>query len=110
MYFSQFWKFLLLVVSGSPTCDATFYDFPAQWPGGANGNFYIRFPTPVSSWTIRVQFASAVNTLSVWNGVVISGSGTVCTFKDAGYNAGQIAGASLTLGFQVTLVLFYRLH
>jgi len=98
------------LVLGSPTCDTTFYDFPAQWTGGANGNFYIRFPTSVSTWTINVQFSSAVNTLSVWNGVVLSCAGSACTFKDASYNAGQSAGSSLTLGFQVPLMIVKKLH
>jgi hypothetical protein len=57
--------------SGAPVCDDTFYDYPDQWTGGANGNFYIKFPNTVSGWTIRVTFSSPVTQLSVWNGAGI---------------------------------------
>ena len=93
----------LFILSGGPACDATFYNYPNQWTGGANGNFFINFPTTVSAWTVKVQFASAVNSLSVWNGASISCSGAICTFSNAGYNGPQNAGTSLTLGFQVNV-------
>jgi hypothetical protein len=37
-----------------PQCDASFYDYPYQWTGGANGNFYIKFPSTVSAWNIQM--------------------------------------------------------
>jgi len=90
-----------LIILGGPACDASFYNYPYQWTGGANGNFFINFPTTVSAWTVNVQFASPVNSMSVWNGASISCSGAVCTFSNAAYNGPQNAGTSLTLGFQV---------
>ena len=91
-------------VLGAPTCGPTFYDYPSQWTGGANGNFYLRFPVTVSTWKVTVQFSSSVNSLSVWNGANSACAGSTCTFTDAGYNAIQALGASLPLGFQVKFI------
>jgi hypothetical protein len=90
-------------ILGGSSCGPTFYDYPYQWPGGANGYFYLKFPVAVATWTVTVQFSSSVNGLSVWNGANINCAGSTCTFTDAGYNANQAIGASLTLGFQVKL-------
>jgi hypothetical protein len=88
--------------SGTPVCDARFYAYDAyQWTGGANGHFFVTFPTAVSSWKITVQFASAVNSLNAYTGTNSPCSGATCSFTNAGYNGVQSAGASLTLGFQV---------
>ena len=94
---------------GAPTCEPTFYDYPYQWMGGANGDFYLNFPVAVSTWTVTVQFSSNVNSLSVWNGANSACAGSTCTFTDAGYNANQVLGASLTLGFQVEDFLFWTM-
>jgi hypothetical protein len=94
---------LLYCLPGGSACDAIFSIYSYQWTGGANGNLYIKFPSSVSAWTINVQFAAAVRSLSVWDGTSISCSGAVCTFSNAAYNGAQNAGTTITLGFQVNL-------
>ena len=93
-----------------PKCDANYiaYD-PNPWTGGANGNFYIPFAKAVTGWSVKVTFATAVNGLSVWNGVGGGCTSTVCSFTDAGYNKQQSAGTKLTLGFQVRLFCCFAL-
>ena len=101
------WKTFIITfdILGAPTCGPIFYDYPSQWNGGANGDFYIKFSVAVSTWKITVQFSSNVNSLSVWNGANSACAGSTCTFTDAGYNAVQGLGVSLTLGFQVKFIL-----
>jgi hypothetical protein len=92
---------LPLIFLGTSACGPTFYDYPYQWSGGANGNFYLKFLVAVAAWTVTVQFSSSVNSLSVWDGANINCAGSTCSFTNAGYNGNQALGASLTLGFQV---------
>lgn len=84
-----------------PPCGPSFFDYPNQWSGGANGNFFLNFPMTVSSWSVQVTFSVNINTLSVWNGDNIQCTGSACTFTDAVYNKNQGGGTALTLGFQV---------
>ena len=94
------------VFLGASVCGSLFYDYPYQWTGGANGNFYIKFSSAAKTWKVTVQFDSNVNGLSVWNGAHISCSGSICSFWNAGYNANQAQGTFLTLGFQVLSFVF----
>ena len=94
------------VFLGASVCGPLFYDYPYQWTGGANGNFYIKFSSAAETWKVTVQFDSNVNGLSVWNGAHISCSGSICSFWNAGYNANQAQGTFLTLGFQVLSFVF----
>ncbi len=93
--------FVIISFAGTSQCDATVYSYSYQWTGGADGSFFIRFPTTVSAWRISVQFYSTINSLSVWDGTNIACSGSVCSFTNKYYNGYQSAGAQLTLGFQV---------
>ena len=98
----------ILLASGIPVCSKFYaYDVP-QWIGGANGKFFVNFPTALTSWIIKVQFASEVLSLYAFIGANSTCSGSVCTFRNAPYNGAQPAGASLTLGFQVYMVIFYK--
>jgi len=86
-----------------PICGPSSFDYPFEWSGGANGNFYLKFPTTVSSWSVQVSFCANITTMSVWNGANIQCTGSDCTFTDAIYNSNQGRDTTLKLGFQVKI-------
>ena len=93
-------------MADGPICGPSYFDYPFEWSGGANGNFYVNFPSTVSSWSVQVTFSANINTLSVWNGANIQCNGLDCTFTDAIYNSNQGRGTTLKLGFQVKIIQF----
>ena len=70
----------------SAKCGSSQYSYSDQWNGGANGKLLLTFPASAANgWTIKVQFSSNVNSLTIYSGKYSKCiSATVCTFSNAG--------------------------
>lgn len=71
----------------------------SDWGSGFTGAVVVKNTgaSPVASWSVNLTMPSTLS--SVWNGKIVSKSGSISTISDVGWNATIPAGGQVEFGF-----------
>ena len=79
--------------------DAVKFVVTSDWGSGFNGDVTIKNITTaaMANWTVTFNFDGQIS--SLWNGVLVSRSGSLYTVRNESWNGALAVGASATFGF-----------
>ncbi len=90
---------LLLAALASQMQASVSYRTSSDWGSGFNGQISIVNDTgsPIGNWTVSFDFAPSID--SIWNGVIVSHSGTHYVVGPASWNSQIAVGTTGAIGF-----------
>ena len=83
----------------APVDPAVSFEVTSDWGSGFNGDVTVTNTqaAAVTDWTVSFDFDGEIS--SLWNGEIVSRSGSTYTVKNAPWNGSLAAGASASFGF-----------
>ena len=85
--------------AGDGGCIGELNDFH-NWESGVSGRFQITVPDDTESWEMTIEFDQPMESIEAYEGSGEACDGTTCTFANEIWNGVQLAGNTLSLGFQ----------
>ena len=71
-----------------------------NWESGVSGRFQITVPDDTETWEMMIEFDQPMDSIEAYEGSGEACDGNICTFSNEIWNGAQLAGNTLSLGFQ----------